>query len=297
MKSIHAETYNNGEVDRQQGHAVDTGKAWEKLYSRLHHDGLLEEASNTRHRSILRPWMAWAATLLLLISTGTLIYLGAISSGDTPSYTTINNDGDNTFIKVLDDGSIVYLAAHASMQMPSHFAVDHRTVSLQGEAFFDIEPNCAQPFIIQTEAATIYVLGTAFNIRSEDADFELFVEHGLVRVEMKEADQAFVEAKPGEMVKVDAGKLVKSSSGGYNASAWKINRMHFKDETLDNVLSVINRNYGSQLLIDGQELKNRRITVTFYNNTLTTIIELLCLSMNLDAEARADEAIMLKPKT
>lgn len=278
---------------------VDTDKAWEKLYDRFSEDGLLQEDDSTHTAlRIYRPWMGWAASLLVMLSTGLLIYSTITKPDHAGLFTLINNQEDNTLIEVLDDGTVVYLAERASLQIPEHFSASHRSVTLSGEAFFDIEPNREHPFRIHTESAVVEVLGTAFNIRSHsEQEFELFVEHGMVRVDLKKHEKQSMHAGVGDMVQFDDGKLVKRQGTDLEASAWKINRMHFKDETLENVLSVINRNYNAHLLLDREELKSRRITVTFYNNTLPTIIELLCLSMNLDVEERTDETIVLKPKT
>jgi transmembrane sensor len=41
-----------------------------------------------------------------------------------------------------------------------------RTVSLQGEAFFDVKPDAAHPFIINANGTEIRVLGTSFNVKA-----------------------------------------------------------------------------------------------------------------------------------
>jgi transmembrane sensor len=300
MKSTYDKTQTRHEGGTNLKTPFDTDKAWVRLHDRFLKDGLLQEddASSPTTIRLYRPWMGWAATLLVLLTTGILIYLTTIRPDHTGLYTLITNQEDNTLIKVLDDGTVVYLAERASLHIPEQFSATHRSVTLSGEAFFDIEPNRDHPFSIHTESAIVAVLGTAFNIRSHsEEEFELFVEHGMVRVDLKKHEKQSMHAGVGDMVRFDDGKLVKHKGTNLEASAWKINRMHFKDETLENVLSVINRNYDSNLLIDREDLKSRRITVTFYNNTLPTIIELLCLSMNLDAEERRDESIVLKPKT
>lgn len=285
-------------MSEKQHIQVDTDKAWEKLYQRLSDDGLAVEEKGPVVRPFPATWMKWAATLLLIVTTGTYLYMTLFRPASPHATTVVHNTDDNTLIQVLADGSVVYLAEHASLHMQKHFSETHRTVTLVGEAFFDIEHHHEVPFYIITESATVRVIGTAFNIRSSNKDeFELFVEQGLVRIDLTKAGNQGIQAGSGDLVRFDQGKLSVQKGAGLDVSAWKINRMHFKDETLENILSVINRNYDSSLMLSSSELKSRRMTVTFYNNALPTIVELICLSMNLDKEEKDDQTILLKPKT
>ncbi len=298
MKNINVESGHNQSMSEKQHMLVDTDKAWGRLYQRLSDDGLLQKDEGPIVRSFPTAWMKWAATLLLIVTTGTYLYFTLVGPADPVATTVVYNSEDNTLIQVLADGSIVYLAEHATMHIQDGFPETHRTVTLAGEAFFDVEHHHDIPFNIITESATVRVLGTAFNIRSRHKDeFELFVEQGRVSIDMARDGSRALQASAGEMVRIDRGRLSVQKEVGLDVSAWKINRMHFKDETLENVLSVINRNYGSRLILASPELKTRRMTVTFYNNALPTIVELICLSMNLDMEEKDDLTILLKPKT
>ena len=299
MKKTFAESISEQEKYKLQTlQVVDTNRAWEKLHQRLTDDHLISEAINGSDKPVIAPWVRLAASILLLVTAGILIHYFSQRPDTTGLYTLISNNEQNTLVKVLPDGSVVYLAENATLQFEDEFSNIHRLVKLKGEAFFDIERNPGLPFIIHTGSASVQVLGTAFNIRSDhDQDLELFVEHGLVKVGLNSDKLQNMEASAGEMVRLDKGKLTLKHDAGFNASSWKIKRMHFKDETLDNVISVINRNYGSQLLFEHRELKSRLITVTFFDNSLPKIIELLCLSMNLETEERDDGAILLKSKT
>lgn len=298
MKNTNVESGHKQVMSEKQHVQIDTDNAWAKLYQRLSDDGLVLKDKSPVVRPFPATWMKWAATLLLIVTTGTYLYMTLFRPAAPGTTTVVQNTEDNTLIQVLADGSVVYLAEHASLQMQEHFSETHRTVALVGEAFFDIEHHHGIPFYIITESATVRVVGTAFNIRSRDKDeFELFVEQGVVRIDLIKTDSQGLQAGAGDIVRIDRGKLSVQKGAGLDISAWKINRMHFKDETLENVLSVINRNYGSRLMLSSSELKTRRMTVTFYNNALPTIVELICLSMNLDKEEKDDQTILLKPKT
>lgn len=277
---------------------VDTDKAWEVMYSRLEKDGLIEEHTTHHKLSVFQAipfWMKWAASFLVLITTGVLMYSVLTTNN---KHQTLTNRENNTMIQVLKDGSVIYLAENSTLTYPLRFNRKQRTVSLQGQAFFDIQHNPDQPFFVETETMSVKVLGTSFNIKTDDTGlFEILVEDGLVEVQKRIPDGQRIEVRSGELLQVSDDTFYKAATRDMTASSWRTTRMQFKDETLENVLSVISRNYNTNLYIEHASLKSRRLTVTFYNNTLPTIIELICLSMNLEAEEHPDTGILFKPKT
>lgn len=88
--------------------------------------------------------------------------------GDSRSLLTEENREKPTLVKTLEDGSVVYLAQESTLKYPEHFAEDKREVNLQGEAFFDVAKKPEQAFTIETARVRVEVLGTAFNVRSNE---------------------------------------------------------------------------------------------------------------------------------
>lgn len=66
----------------------------------------------------------------------------------------------------LPDGSSVTLQAKSQLRYPRQFATTHRTVSLVGEGFFDVQKNPAQPFFVNANRLVTRVLGTSFWVRA-----------------------------------------------------------------------------------------------------------------------------------
>lgn len=88
--------------------------------------------------------------------------------GDSCSLLTEENREKPILVKTLEDGSVVYLAQESTLKYPEHFAEDKREVNLQGEAFFDVAKKPEQAFTIETARVRVEVLGTAFNVRSNE---------------------------------------------------------------------------------------------------------------------------------
>lgn len=88
---------------------------------------------------------------------------------------------DNFEIVELPDGSIAYLNNDSSIEFDRNF--DQRIVKQDGEVFFDVRKGDS-PFIVKTELGEIRVLGTKFNVRSDNNELEVEVQEGTVELKI-----------------------------------------------------------------------------------------------------------------
>lgn len=276
-----------------------TDAAWNKLYQRIEQDGLLpaQDQRQKPKKAFLQTAsqrsIAVAALVLLCLASALIIH--QLPSRSTNMLTLHNEDSSTTLVTTLEDGSVVYLSQAASLNYPSHFHKDKRQVTLQGDAFFEISKNRERPFFIDTEAAKVEVLGTAFNIISRDnKPFSLSVKHGEVKVTLKKTGQS-VYVKGGETVLLESGSLQKSVAIGNKLFDDYTRQIHFKDERLADIVRIINMNSDSVDLQLSPELADRRLTVAFYDDTPQMMAELICLAMNLKSTTKGNTVIITKP--
>jgi ferric-dicitrate binding protein FerR (iron transport regulator) len=274
----------------KEGKGINTDRAWSKLFSRLDDEQLIGNEVKAKPNTIIASWTKWAAVALVLVTAGVALFNTILNQDDL---IVVQTSGDSsTLIQTLADGSIVYMSSNSQLSYPAHFKGDKREVTLKGEAFFDISRNPEIPFVIETEEMLVEVLGTSFNLKTTGkGDFELMVETGLVKVSSKsDIDQSnFVGA--GEKIAMVDNRFVISQNADKNYMGWRTNRMQFKDEKLSVIVQVINRNYSSNILLQTPELGERRMTVTFHDNSLETITELICKTLALKAEAQDSSII------
>ena len=186
-----------------------------------------------------------------------------------------------TLATTLEDGSIVYLAGNAAIHYPEHFQADKREITLQGNALFDIAGNRQRPFLIETEDTRIEVLGTAFNVKSDNTQpFELSVQRGMVKVTLKKSGQD-VYVKAGETVTLSSRKLEVSETKDHGQFATYVRQIRFKDERLADILRIINLNTEDIRFQTTPELEDRQLTVTFSDNSPESMAELICFALNL----------------
>jgi ferric-dicitrate binding protein FerR (iron transport regulator) len=261
----------------------DTRKAWDTLHSRLSEDHLIPAVGVKRKSvpNILRI----AATIILLLGVSAIIYLNMNHKApvDMVRINTVNEA--STLIKTLNDGSVIYIAQNSLFSFPRKFETDSRNVALTGEAFFDIAPNPAKPFIIETDEAFVQVLGTAFNVKTENGSgFELSVDRGKVKVTLKNNLSESQLVVAGEKISTSGNNLVKSKYIKNASDPWYQQRMRFKDEPLKNIINVLNRNFNTKFVVKDEKTGDRKLTVTFHNETAETMTELICVTLNLKSQ-------------
>ncbi len=104
----------------------------------------------------------------------------------------------------LPDGSKIWLNNGSRLKYPVTFDKKVRIVSLEGEAYFDIESNKDYPFIIKTNGIDVRVTGTRLNVCAYPTENyqEVVVESGTVELINKITDpvneESMVELKTGQ---------------------------------------------------------------------------------------------------
>lgn len=273
----------------------NTDLAWSALYSRLENDSLLnkEDYSVKQKKKMLPVYWAAACVIALISATVVFFYHSDKEVGD--QLTLQNTDSGNILVKTLGDGSTIYLASNASLSYPKSFTGSKREVALQGEALFDIAKNPEKPFLIETEKVTVRVLGTAFKVKtSGEGKFELAVQRGRVRVTEKDGGN-YLEVTAGQSVTFVGNHLFKYQTADKNIFECYTSKMRFKDETLENIVHVINQNNDSFVVLKGGLLKSSRLNVQFYNNNVNEMTQIISLALNLKREIRQDTIYISQP--
>jgi ferric-dicitrate binding protein FerR (iron transport regulator) len=227
-------------------------------------------------------WQVWAAAACIIICIAlSAIYLIQPKQDTTPWVAMSNSDNNAALVHTLEDGSVIYLAGNSSLKYPQHFPSDKRETQLNGTAFFDISHMNGRPFFINTPSAQIEVLGTAFTIQQGGkVPFLLSVTRGRVRVK---------ETKKNESIIVDTGNtLIIDSKGMHLQSTYDEEQIthfrhciRFKDETVENILNVINDQIEGQRICTTPGNSKRRLTVSFCGDSPKMMALLISTALGL----------------
>ncbi len=154
----------------------------------------------------------------------------------------------------LGDGTRIRLNAETTLEYPSHFTGGERRVKLSGEAFFDVAPDAARPFIVETAGVNIEVLGTSFNVNAYPSRNGICtsVESGRVAVSLATNPDERVVLEPGMQAGWEKGAhgLTSRTVNVANAAMWRSGYYLFEEEDIQSVLGVLSRWYGVKFIYE-----------------------------------------------
>ncbi len=230
-------------------------------------------------------WLKIAAAIILVaIATFTVRYF---ITGDG----TVNLVAENeTSLHTLPDGSTVTLNLNSSLSYESHFGEGTRSVVLNGEAFFEVQKDEANPFVINTSSSQITVLGTSFNVRAyrNNTETEVVVNTGKVKFA---SDNSSVELEAGERgtLQASSGEILKAANTDGNFLSWKTKVLTFENAGLDEVVAAINRAYDAEITIKTDVPADCQLNVTFKQQSLESLINVLENTLDLTITRNGDQ--------
>lgn len=214
-------------------------------------------------------WVGIAASLLFLIGISVFIRM---QISDTKTTLVAKVDTENNF--TLPDGSKIWLNKSSKIIYPSKFR--NREIKLSGEAFFNVAKDASRPFVIQCESAVIKVLGTSFNVRTDqfEDEVEVTVKTGKVEVNSTVSKQKiYVVPNEKAIVNLKNGTVTKLENDEPNVIAWKEKQLTFENERLEVIALELSHYFGITFTIN-ENIKNCRFTSDFNNPKLEEILAL-----------------------
>jgi transmembrane sensor len=170
----------------------------------------------------------------------------------------------NVYQLQLADGTKVWLNSASSITYPSSFNKHDRTVSLQGEAYFEVAKDTKKPFIVNSRGVSITVTGTHFNVSAydDDEEFKATLLEGGVDVEKGGKK---ITLLPGEQAvsKNSSRELAHVTVDPTNAVAWKAGNFVFEGQDLRTMMRNISRWYDVEVSFEGDLPFEKKVGGTF----------------------------------
>lgn len=177
-------------------------------------------------------------------AAGGKISYNATNKSKQVLYNKISTPRGGQFQITLPDGTQVWLNAQSSLRFPTAFDGDNRTVELTGEAYFEVQKDAAQPFIVKVGEMQIDVLGTSFDVMAypDEKNIQTTLVEGAVKVI---AGEQVFQLAPGQQTQLQKnGKLdVISIADIESITAWKNGYFKFNHSDLQSVMRQLSRWY------------------------------------------------------
>lgn len=164
-----------------------------------------------------------------------------------------------TFKLILSDSTTVWLNANSKLVYPAEFASNERQVFLEGEAYFKVSKN-GKPFIVKTDYSQTTVLGTEFNVRSNDADdVHVTLIKGAVKVGDKTNSHQVI-LKPGEDATIhNDGHIEQKEIDTDLYTFWKDGYFYFDQEPLKQIMQTIGKWYNVSVVFRNKNAMDYRM--------------------------------------
>jgi transmembrane sensor len=242
---------------------------------------LAEEKENPTTAKVVtlsRRFLTIAASLLFLVAVG---WWGMTNGSDSAPIQAMSTGEEETQIVDLPDGTQVVLNENSEIIYPKDFnGQSSRVVSVSGEAYFKVHPDAEHPFIIETPATKVTVLGTAFNLRA-------YPEEDFTEVEVEEGKVAFEDQNNGQELTLLAldkgiyradGSMNKETSSLLNAHSWRTQTLTFRKTKIEQAIQDIERHYEVDIDLVGRYNSSCTFSGIYDDDKLEDLLEVLRLT-------------------
>ncbi|MGL5636134.1 MAG: FecR family protein [Bacteroidales bacterium] len=184
----------------------------------------------------------------------------------------------------LPDGSKVILNNNSKISYPLLFSKKQRTVTISGEAYFEVEKDEKRPFIVKTNGLDVKVLGTKFNVKSYDNHQETIVSlrEGAVQV-VSDKDQTTMVLAPGDQLALNRnnGDMSRSKVNVDWFISWTDGHLVYRNQTLLQIFNDLENRFNVKIVCTDNKLLKDSYYVSFiHGETLEYIMDLLCYKRN-----------------
>lgn len=257
---------------------IDVDSAHRKVMEKILHQN--QPVSVRPKLSFLHYWQQVAAILLLplLILSAYLYFKPASQIAET--YQELFTPYGTWSVVNLPDGSKVWLNAGSSLKYPTQFNDKQRVVSMQGEAYFEVESDKEHPFIVKTKQLTVEATGTAFNVNAYAPDHVAAVTLVKGKVAVTLDQKKTISLSPGEKIDYNLATSLYNvnKTNTYKWCSWKDGILIFRDDPLEYVFKRLGQTYNVEFILKDAELGKYSYKATFEGESLNEILRLLEMS-------------------
>ncbi|MEI9919482.1 MAG: FecR domain-containing protein [Bacteroidota bacterium] len=195
----------------------------------------------------------------------------------------------------LPDGSTAVLNKQSSIEFEYNPRQKTRKVKLKGEGYFDVKHEEEKPFVIEADEALVRDIGTSFNIKSYPGkdSVEVMVQSGVVQFYTLNNPGMTISAGETGYYSKSLKTFSKLEKADTNVLSYKTRVFSFHATDLRSAIEQINDVYDSKIKLANDNIANCQVTVTFRNNTIDEIVDILAETMGLTVERTDQNEIIL----
>lgn len=219
----------------------------------------------------------YAAYKYAAVFTG-LIVISIFVFNDLRTVKTIENKTADIQTVTLPDNSVVSLNSNSKIEYNnSSLRRFNRELTVEGEAYFEIEKSDNKQFFVHTPDFDIKVFGTKFNVRTYNGNESVVLTEGKISINKFKNQDSEIVMKPGEIVKYnsESDKFILEPVNSNIYLSWLSGKLEFDDFTLFELGELIKLRYDKELVINNQEIAKKRISGSAPSDDIKLIVKAL----------------------
>ncbi len=269
-----------------------------KLFNRIQHN----KKGNNSRKSNYGVYLRVASILLIAGLFSYAAYLmGGINltgSGQDKSEVLVTyvTKEDQQKVFTLTDGTKIRLNEKSSLTVPETWSKVDRVVKLEGEGYFEVVKNQPQKFIVEVNGASVVVLGTKFNVKSDAPanNVQVAVVEGKVALQSREGEQSVsVQLAKDDfgLLQLSTNRITIEKTRAVNHLSWMSNRLTYSGETLNQVSQQLEHLFGADIDFGSERLKRLELTANFEKSDLETTISTIAKTFDIRYEIEGQKVI------
>ncbi len=228
-----------------------------------------------------------AAIFIGLIAVGTILVV------DYSQHTTVFAETEVQKI-TLPDSSVIYLNKGAELEYSTaKLKRFNRKVSLKGEGYFEVK-KAPKKFVVHTDNFDVQVLGTKFNINTNEANSEIALKEGNVRLFNFNTERNDIYMVPNDFVRYNAASQT-TEQFKINArlyTVWKDKYISFDDFSLEEVGDIIEKIFNKAVVIKNPDFANKKLSGTAPTDNLNDLTTALSEILGEEIRTQNDTIII-----
>lgn len=165
----------------------------------------------------------------------------------------------------LPDGTNVWLNSRTTIAYPVTFNKKNRTVTLDGQAYFEVAKDKNIPFMVSTDRGDVRVHGTKFDVMaySDSDEFETVLMEGSVSVSLAADPSQRITLTPDTKASLRNGKLICMAVDNYDSYMWREGIISFTNASFGEIMREFEKSYDVHVLIENERVSGARYTGKF----------------------------------
>ncbi len=197
---------------------------------------------------------------------------------------------------ILPDGTEVWINSGSAITYTERFASENREISMTGEAYFKVAHDKKMPFLLSIENDVLLtVLGTTFNVKSNNDLIEVALNDGSVQLTNKVTEKLLTYLKPMEKATIERinGTLQCKVDmlSEFNDNLWSLQELKFENVTFNDIILKLEKRYGLDIEFNDINL-DKRYWMSIQNETIEETLNVLGKLVPLTYTIKEDKVII-----